>query len=88
MHKKLFEEVVPHDQTFTDGYAGIFHFRSVRKTLTYAIIIIYRDEKKGLQILLSYSQAGPARNAKHGQEEISRNHIQTFFLGSVVILIA
>ena len=34
MHKKLFEEVVPHDQTFTDGYAGIFHFRSVTETLT------------------------------------------------------
>ena len=34
MHKKLFEEVVPHDQTFAeaDDYAGIFHFRSVRKT--------------------------------------------------------
>ena len=27
MHKKLFEQVVPHDQTFRDGYAGIFLFR-------------------------------------------------------------
>ena len=43
----------------------------------------YRDEKKGLQILLSYSQAGPGRKAKQGQEEISRNHVQRLFLGSV-----
>ena len=40
-------------------------------------------ERKRLQILLSYSQAGPARKAKQGQEEISRNHVPTFFLGSV-----
>ena len=31
LHKKLFEQVVPHDQSFADGYAGIFHFRSVNK---------------------------------------------------------
>ena len=46
----------------------------------------YRGEKKGLQILLSYSQAGPGRKAKQGQEEISRNHVPTFFLGSVCYL--
>ena len=39
----------------------------------------YRGEKKGLQIL-----AGPGRKAKQGQEERSRNHVPTFFLGSVV----
>ena len=39
--------------------------------------------KKGLQILLSYSQAGPDSKAKQGQEEISRNHVPTFFLFSV-----
>ena len=38
----------------------------------------YRGEKKGLQILLSYSRAGPGRKAKQGQEEISRNLVQTF----------
>ena len=39
----------------------------------------YRGEKKGLQIVLSYSLAGPGRKAKQGQEEISHNHIQSFF---------
>ena len=40
----------------------------------------YRGEKKnGLQILLSYSQAGPGRKANPGQEEISHNHVPTFF---------
>ena len=36
-----------------------------------------------MQIWLSYSQAEPGRRAKQGQEEISRNHIQTLNLGSV-----
>ena len=40
---------------------------------------MYRGEKKGLQILLSYSQAGPGRKAKQGQEQISHNHVPTFF---------
>ena len=44
---------------------------------------LYRGEKKGLQIVLSYSQAGPGRKAKLGQEEISHNHVPTFFLSSV-----
>ena len=37
--------------------------------------------------MLSYSQAGPGRKAKQGQEEISRNHVPTFFLGSVSVAI-
>ena len=44
---------------------------------------LYRGENKGLQILLGYSQARPGRKVKQGQEEISRNHVPTFFLGSV-----
>ena len=35
-------------------------------------------EKKGLQILLSTSQAGTGRKARQGQEEIPRNHVQAF----------
>ena len=44
---------------------------------------VYRGREKSLQILISYSQAGPGRKAKQGQEEISCNHVPTFFLGSV-----
>ena len=36
----------------------------------------YRAHKKGLQILLSNSQAGPGRKVKQEQEEISHNHVQ------------
>ena len=42
------------------------------------ITYMYRGELKGLEMLLSYSQAGPGRKAKQGKEEISRNHIQAF----------
>ena len=44
---------------------------------------LYRAEKKSLQILLSRTQAGPGRNVKQEQEEISRNHVPRLFLGSV-----
>ena len=40
-----------------------------------------------MQILLSYSQAGPGRKAKQGQEDASRNHAQTLFLGSVFVMV-
>ena len=39
---------------------------------------MYRDRLKGVQILLSNSQAGPGRKVKQEQEEISRNHVQAF----------
>ena len=44
---------------------------------------MYRDGNKGMQILLSYSQAWPGRKVKQEQEEISRNHVQAFIPGSV-----
>ena len=43
----------------------------------------YRARNKGMQILLSNSQAGPGRRVKQEQEEISRNHVQAFIPGSV-----
>ena len=43
----------------------------------------YRDRLKGVQILLSSTQAGPGRKVKQEQEEISRNHVPRLFLGSV-----
>ena len=43
----------------------------------------YRARNKGLQILLSNSQERPGRKVKQKQEEISRNHVQAFFPGSV-----
>ena len=47
------------------------------------ITLKYRDRLKGMHILLSNSQAGPGETAKQEQEEISRNHVQTFFGCSV-----
>ena len=44
---------------------------------------IYRARNKGMQILLSYSQAGSGRTVKQEQEDISRNHVQAFIPGSV-----
>ena len=40
----------------------------------------YRGGNKGLHVLLSRTQAGPGRTVKQEQEEISRNHVQTFIL--------
>ena len=37
--------------------------------------MIYRDEIKSLQILLSRTQAGPGRTVKQEQEEMSPNHV-------------
>ena len=48
--------------------------------------IIYRGGNKGLHVLLSRTQAGPGRTVKQKQEEISRNHIQTFISPSVYIV--
>ena len=48
-----------------------------------ALVGVYRARNKGLQILLSNSLAGPGRKVKQEQEEISRNHVQAFFPGSV-----
>ena len=39
---------------------------------------------KGLYVLLSRTQAGAGRTVKLEQEEISRNHVQTFICLSVV----
>ena len=38
---------------------------------------------KGLFVLLSRTQAGPGRTVRQEQEEISRNHVQTFISPSV-----
>ena len=38
----------------------------------------YRYRLKGVQILLSNSQAGPGIKVKQEQEEISRKHVQAF----------
>ena len=39
-----------------------------------------------MPILLSNSQAGPGRTVKQEQEEISRNHVQTFIYPTVLVL--
>ena len=54
------------------------------KLLFCAPLRYYRAEKKSLQILLSRTQAGPGRKVKQEQEEISRNHVQTFIYPAVL----
>ena len=44
----------------------------------------YRGGNKGLFVLVSRTQAGPGRAVKQEQEEISRNHVQTFISPSVL----
>ena len=44
---------------------------------------VYRGSNKGLHVMLSMTLAGPGRTVKQEQEEISRNHIQTFICLSV-----
>ena len=46
----------------------------------------FRCVNKGLYVLLSRTQAGPGRTVKQEQEEISRNHVQTFIYLSVRIM--
>ena len=46
---------------------------------------MYRGGNKGLHVLLSMTQAGPGRTVKQKQEEISRNHVQTFIFPSVCV---
>ena len=46
--------------------------------------IVYRGANKGVHVLLSRTQAGPGITVKQEQEEISRNHVQTFICLSVV----
>ena len=44
---------------------------------------LYREANKGLYVLVSRTQARPGRTVKQEQEEISRNHAQTFIYPSV-----
>ena len=44
---------------------------------------MYRDRLKGVQILLSNSQAGQGRKVKQEQEDISCNHVQIFICLSI-----
>ena len=43
----------------------------------------YREPGKGMQVVLSNSQAGPGRTVKQEQEEISCNHVRAFSGGPV-----
>ena len=47
---------------------------------------MYRGANKGVHVLLSKTQAGPGRTDKQEQEEISRNHVQTFICLSVLYI--
>ena len=55
----------------------------MKKVLNDKYYEMYRDRLKGVQILLSRTQARPGRTVKQEQEEISRNHVQAFIPGFV-----
>ena len=59
---------------------------SMKRRFRYELDVkfIYRDRLKGMQILLSRTQAGPGRTDIQEQEQISRNHVQTIFGSSVI----
>ena len=42
------------------------------------IVHVYTGENKGSFVLISRTQAGPCRTVQQEQEEISRNHVQSF----------
>ena len=46
--------------------------------------LMYRAPGKSMHFLLSRTQAGQGRTVKQEQEEMSRNHVQTFIYLSVV----
>ena len=50
------------------------------------LVLEYRARNKGMQILLSNSQAGQGRTVKQEQGEISRNHVQALIPGSVCLV--
>ena len=49
------------------------------------LLVNYRDRLKGMQILLSRTQAGAGRTGKQEQEQNSRNHVQAFLPISVLL---
>ena len=50
-----------------------------------SVLVLYRGVNKGLYVLLSSTQEEPGRTVKQEQEEISRNHVQTFICLSVLV---
>ena len=48
------------------------------KKEVFSLVQVYRDRLKGVQILLTNSQAGPGRTVKQEQEDISCNHVPSF----------
>ena len=60
-------------------------WKCLTETALFHCSVLYRQANKGLYVLLSRTQAGPGRTVKQEQEEISRNHVQTFISPSVHI---
>ena len=51
----------------------------VHFTINFDLFSTYRGANKGLNVLLSRTQAGPGRTFKQEQEDISRNHIPRLY---------
>ena len=74
-------------RTPPDGDEAVATFIAMHSTLcgercTFNFLM-YRAPGKSMYFLLSRTQAGPGRTVTQQQEEISRNHVQTFICLSV-----
>ena len=69
----------------TRSVENAFYREGVHLNLTQEVeaFYMYRAPGKSMYFLLSRTPAGPGRTDKQEQEEISRNHVQTFFYLSV-----
>ena len=65
------------------NHVQTFIYLSVSLIQSCLAVHMYRGVNKGVYVLLSRTPAEPGRAVKQEQEEVSRNHLQTFIYLSV-----